>query len=114
MLALGFVGLDYPEEAADLFETAILAQGEVAESLNFKPSFYEDVLGRDYLFGLRCLGDDIPCNIRVLRQMITRLADEILYVTGSSRFRRYSAVLSMRQAQLIGSKAVMVLTPYSL
>jgi hypothetical protein len=52
LLALGFVGVDSPEDAADLLETAILAEGEEAEELGFSPSPYEDLLGRDYLFAL--------------------------------------------------------------
>lgn len=62
LLALGFVGLDYPDEAANLLESAVLAQGEEAEELGFAASNYEDLLGCDYLFALRALGDQIPAS----------------------------------------------------
>jgi hypothetical protein len=42
LLALGFVGLDYREEASELVETAILAQGEEARAPGFTPSKYEE------------------------------------------------------------------------
>lgn len=40
LLALGFVGLDYPRDAEELLETAILAQGEEAQELGFTSSKY--------------------------------------------------------------------------
>lgn len=58
LLALGFVGLESSLEAGELLETTILAEGEEAKTLNITPSAYEDLLGRDYLFALRCLGDN--------------------------------------------------------
>src|SRR6185295_10313079 len=54
LLALGFVGLDFPETAAELFEAAVLAEGEEAAELGVVPSSYEDILGRDFLFALKC------------------------------------------------------------
>jgi predicted NACHT family NTPase len=42
LLAIGFVGLDYPKEASELVEGAILAQGEVAEEQRLAPSPYGD------------------------------------------------------------------------
>lgn len=67
LLALGFVGLDSPEDTAELVETAILAEGEEAKELGFKPSPYEELLGRDYLFALRCLGDNIPVRPKLMK-----------------------------------------------
>jgi len=96
LLALGFVGLDAPEDAADLMETAIMAQGEEAKGLDFSPSPYEGLLGQDYLFALRCLGDNIPARPSLLKQLMERLASELLHHTGSARFERYRGALHER------------------
>jgi len=111
LLALGFVGLDYPEEAAELLETAVLAEGGEAEELNLAPSLYEELLGRDYLFALRCLGDQIPADPRLVRRLSQRLAGELAHRTGSARFWRYRRTLKERLAYLAGSDAVAELTP---
>jgi hypothetical protein len=103
LLALGFVGLDYPDEAAELVETAILAQGEEAATLGFQPSQYEDLLGRDYLFALRCLGDQIPVDVLVMQQLIDRLAEEILHNHGLAQFDRYKQAIGERLAYMPGS-----------
>lgn len=105
LLALCFVSLDYPEEAADLVKTAILAQGDEAEALHFAPSAYEDLLGRDYLFVLRCLGDLIPVHPETAQRLIERLTDEILHQTGSARFERYRQTIAEQLAGVAGSEA---------
>jgi len=112
LLALGFVGLDYPEEAAELLETAILAQGEEAEELGLGPSPHEELLGWDYLFALRCLGDQIPADRRLVHKLTERLAGELLHRTGSARFQRYRQALEERLSTLAGSDmaAALVLT----
>lgn len=111
LLALGFVGLEYPAEASELMETAILAQGEEANDLGFTPSQYEDVLGRDHLFALRCLGDNIPVRAKLLKELIERLANEYLHRTGSARFQRYVQTLGERLVYLGGSAGANVLHP---
>lgn len=74
LLALGHVAADSPDDAAELIEQAILAHdGE------FAPSAYEDVLGRDFLFALRCAGDGILPNPAVQQQLAAQAADEVLY-----------------------------------
>ena len=93
LLALGFVGLDSPEDANELLETAILAQGEGAKRLHFHSSRYEDILGLDYLFALRRLGDQFPVNSRLLWRLIERLSNELLHHAGSARFQRYQQEL---------------------
>jgi HEAT repeat protein len=93
LLALGFVSLESPEDAAELIETAVLAQGEEAAALGFTASPYEALLGRDFLFALRCLADDIPIGRKVVRQLIRRLVDELLNETGSAGFQRYRQML---------------------
>lgn len=106
LLALGFVGLDFPDQAIELLETAILAQGEEAEELGFTPSPYEAILGRDYLFALRCLADQIPADPILVKQLMRRLADELLRRAGSARFQRYRQALEARLAHLKGSLGV--------
>lgn len=112
LLALGFVGLDYPEEASKLVEGAILAQGEVAEEHNFTPSPHEDLLGRDHLFALRCLGDAIPVRPRLMKQLIIRLVDDYLTATGPARFSRYNDTVVEKISQLIGSESANIFTQY--
>ncbi len=111
LLALGFVGLEYPAEASELVETAILAEGEEAIELGFTPSEHEDLLGRDYLFALRCLGDNIPVHAKLLKRLIDRLAHELLHRIGSARFQRYEQVLRERLAYLRGSAGAYILLP---
>lgn len=103
LLALGFVGLGSPLEASKLLETTILAQGEDAKACGFTASPYEDLLGRDYLFALRCLGDDIPTSPALVRKLTDRLVDELLDQIDSARFSRYRQALQERLAYLKGS-----------
>lgn len=105
LLALGFVGLDTPEDAADLVETAILAQGEDAQELGFGSSPYEDLVARNYLFALHCLGDDVPVHQALLTRLLNRLADELLHHMGLARFKRYRSALDESLASLQGSQA---------
>ncbi len=109
LLALGFKGLDFPEETGELLETAILAEGKEAEELGFQPSEYEDLLGRDYLFALRCLADQIPVDPQLIKKLTGRLADELLHNTGLARFRRYRQMLQKRLESLRGSDAAPLL-----
>jgi len=111
LLSLGFVGLEYPAEASELVETAILAEGEEADELGFTPSQYEGLLGRDYLFALRCLGDNIPVRPKLMKRLIERLANELLYSTDSARFQRYNQTLRERLAYVGGSAGANVLLP---
>ncbi|MGH2510797.1 MAG: NACHT domain-containing protein, partial [Ktedonobacteraceae bacterium] len=105
LLALGFVGLDYPEEASELVEGAILAQGEIAEDLHFTPSPHEDLLGWDHLFALRCLGDSIPVRPRLMQHFITHLTDDYLADTGPARFSLYNWTMDEGLTQLLGSES---------
>jgi HEAT repeat protein/energy-coupling factor transporter ATP-binding protein EcfA2 len=114
LLALGLVGLESPQEVTSLVETAILAEGEEARALGFVPSLYEELLGRDYLFALRCLGDQIPVNIRLVRRLVERLVDELLHMTGPTRFSRYRQALIERLKSLKGGRVVSQLIPYLL
>ncbi len=112
LLALGFVGLDSPDDAADLLETAILAESEEAKELRFTPSRYEELLGRDFLFALRCLGDNIPVWPTNLKKLVKRLADELLYQKGSAIYSRYRQALYERLKYLTESEGAIALYPY--
>jgi hypothetical protein len=68
LLALGFVGLESQSETQELVETAILAEGEDARTLGLRPSEHEKLLGQDFLFSLRCLGDNIPMRPTVIQK----------------------------------------------
>ena len=96
LLALGFVGLDYPEDSAELVEAAVLARGEAAEDLNLKPSPLEDLLGRDFLFALRCLADEIPLGPQLTRHLIEGGLQDVLQRSGRGLFSSYrSGVLNL-------------------
>lgn len=112
LLALGLIGSDSPIEASELLEMAILAEGEDAKELGFTPNPYEDLLGRDYLFALRCLGDHIPAHPILVRRLIRRQADEMLYRTGSARFQRYQLALEERLKHLNGSEGASEFIPF--
>lgn len=73
LLALGFVGLDYPDEASELVEGAILAEGDLSEISNTKPSAYEDILGRDLLFALSSMADGIPIGAHLADRLLDAL-----------------------------------------
>lgn len=96
LLALGLVSLDFPDDAAELMEAAILAEGEDAQVLGIVPSKYEEWLGRDFLFALRCLEDDIPVKPKLRQRLMERLVDELLHESGPAKFERYRKALEER------------------
>ncbi|HEU4329112.1 MAG TPA: HEAT repeat domain-containing protein [Roseiflexaceae bacterium] len=104
LLALSFVSLYSTKEATELLESAVLAQGSEATRLGLVPGRHEELLGRDYLFALRCLSDQIPIRLRLLRPLIERLAQEIL---GGKHvgFRIYGKSLEQRLEALNGEAA---------
>ncbi|HEU4324537.1 MAG TPA: NACHT domain-containing protein, partial [Roseiflexaceae bacterium] len=105
LLALGFVGLYSPKEATELLETAVLAQGAEAARLGLVPSRHEELLGRDYLFALRCLADQIPIRNRLLHPLVERLAEETLRRSGLAVYTRYQELLGQRLQALGGEAA---------
>jgi HEAT repeat protein len=96
LLALGFVGMESSLESSELLETSILARGKDALFFGFTPSPYEDLLGRDYLFALRCLGEGVPVRPPLMKRLLGRLVDELLHQSGSARFWRYRQALYER------------------
>ena len=107
LLGLGLVS---PEDAEDLIETAILVQGGEAKDLDFVPSSYEEFLGRDYLFALRCLGENIPVRYGLKRRLLKRMVDELLYRTGSGRFHHYYEELEDMLKYLGESEAASIIS----
>lgn len=94
LLALGLIGMESPDEACVLVETAILGEGEKARAEGLGPSLYEPLLGRDYLFALRCLGDDVPVHPALANRLTERLLREITQRTGPGRFQKYQEALA--------------------
>jgi HEAT repeat protein len=94
LLALGLIGIESPDQACILVETAILAEGEEARAKGIDPSPYETLLGRDYLFALRCLGDDIPIRSARAEQLTERLLRELTQQRGPGRFQKYQEALA--------------------
>jgi HEAT repeat protein len=114
LLALSFIGLESRFEAQELVETAILAEGEDARVLGLQPSEYEEQLGRDSLFALRCLGDNIPMRPKVIQRLVEGLVDELLYRNGRGKFSRYQNELMSRVKLLEKSETTSILLPYLL
>jgi len=84
LLALGFLALDYPDEAAELLELAVLKQGEGADDLLSKPTDrYNDLFQADLFFALRAAADGALSAGRVLHKLVTRAAE--LYFSQESQ-----------------------------
>lgn len=111
LLALGFIGLEYPADASELLETAILAKGEEAIELGITCSSHEDLLGRDFLFALRSLGDNIPVRPKLLNQLLERLADELLFAANAGYFDSYREALYHRLSLLEGNEGSSTIIP---
>lgn len=94
LLALGLIGMESEEETHMLVETAILAGGEEARAERLDSSPHEALLSRDYLFALRCLGDDIPVDRTLAEQLIERLLRELTQQEGSGKFQKYQEALA--------------------
>ncbi|MGA7732286.1 MAG: HEAT repeat domain-containing protein, partial [Chloroflexia bacterium] len=109
LLALGFVGLESSIEARVLLEAAILAEGEMAKTFNFAPSEYEDVLGRDFLFALRCLGDSIPMHPKLIERLAERLISETVYEKNLGRLPTYKEKLNERLSLLGGTEITTIM-----
>src|SRR5260370_20149586 len=82
LLALGLIGMESPDEACVLVETTILAEGEEARAKGLDPSPYESLLGRGYLFALRCLGQCLPVHDALAKQLTEPLPRENPQQTG--------------------------------
>src|SRR5437879_2401199 len=95
----------YSIEARELVEVSILAQGEEAQSRKFLPSKHEGILGRDFLFALRCIGDQIPIRPKILMRCLERVVDELVYHCGPARFEHYREALNMRLLHLAESES---------
>jgi HEAT repeat protein len=114
LLAFGLIGIESPDEARVLIETAILAEGEEARANALDPAVYESLLGRDYFFALRCMGDDIPIHVTRAEQLIERLIREITQQAGSGRFQKYQEALSESLKYVETSTYVSIMLPYLL
>lgn len=112
LLGLGFVGMESLGETRRLVETAILGEGNEAAELGLISSPHERLLGRDYLFALRCLADDIPASPKLVNKLVKRLADELLHGSGSARFQPYYVTLAQRCEQLKGTQAASLLLSF--
>lgn len=86
-LAIGFISNDYPEDAADYICTAVLAEGAEAKENEFEPSSYENVLYRNLLFAVSCMGDCIGLHEGFKQDLITRLLSVYLDIDGSGKFK---------------------------
>src|SRR5260370_33800245 len=88
-----------------------MAEGEDAQAVGLEAGPYEELLGWDYLFALRWLGDNIVVRPKLMQRLVERVADELLHGSGSARFRRYWQALEERLGELGGSKALEELLP---
>jgi len=73
LLAIGFMSKDYPEDAEELILTSILAYSPLAKQNNFKPSDYENILHKDLLFAVKCVGDAIGLNLNFSKVLVDKI-----------------------------------------
>ena len=93
LLALGLVGKEQPEELEQLVDKAILGAGEPQTST-------EALLGRDFLFALRVLADDVPLGAKFIDRLLGQALDEWFDPESRCRFSRYRASLEQRLSAL--------------
>ncbi len=98
LLALGLVGREQPEEVERLTAEAIY--GSVP-----KPSPYEDLLGRDFLFVLRVLADEIPLATATVDRLLSAAVAEWFDETSRARFDPYREALAQHLSALAGTRA---------
>lgn len=102
LLALGFVGLSAPDDAAELVDIAVLglpAEGEEG----FGPSTDEELLGRDLLFALRCMNEMVPLDPHSRRRLLGALCRDLL--TPSARSYDTNFVDALLEAASLFSTA---------
>src|SRR5207248_2746982 len=80
-----------------------------AEELKLKPSQHENLLGQDYLFALRCIGDNIPVRPKLLHQLMGQFAEEYMKHTQRGKFTRYHEALEDLLEYLGGSQGGTIL-----
>ncbi|MCD5312330.1 NACHT domain-containing protein [Kineosporia babensis] len=100
LLALGFTGLSSAEASNDLVAAAVLALGDEDEEP--APTPHEELLGRDFLFALRCLADEIPVDRPLAEKLLGQAAEELMHCQGRAQYSGYRAsvlaVLSSMQS----------------
>ncbi|MEU8181379.1 HEAT repeat domain-containing protein [Micromonospora sp. NPDC049047] len=98
LLALGLIGKDYAEQVESVVAEAIHpAAGS--------PSPYEELLGRDFLFMLRVLADDIPVETATIDAVVNLALDEWLNPTSRCRFASYRTALAKHLTMLGTTRA---------
>ena len=99
LLALGLIGTDYAEQIESVVAEAIYPAGG-------SPSSYEHLLGRDFLFLLRVLADDIPVSTATIDAVLNHAADELFgSPTARTRFDTYHRALLARLGELGSTNA---------
>ncbi|HMZ79945.1 MAG TPA: HEAT repeat domain-containing protein [Acidobacteriota bacterium] len=75
------------DDAADIIRTAILSEGEEAQEKGFKPSLHKDILHRDLLLAVRCIGDCEAVEPRFRKEVIERVLQILFDVTRIGVYR---------------------------
>jgi len=99
LLGLGLVGRVQPEEVERLMAEAILGASGV-------PTRYEELLGRDFLFSLRVLADDVPLGAISVDRLLQQAMDEWFDPNSRCRFSKYQAALQERLSGLGATRGV--------
>jgi HEAT repeat protein len=98
LLALGLIGTDYCEQVDQVVRQAVHPAAH--------PSPHEHLLGRDFLFLLRVLADDVPVATATVDGAINQAIDEWLDpATGRYRFSAYRREISDRLGSLGATRA---------
>ncbi|MEM7535993.1 MAG: HEAT repeat domain-containing protein, partial [Chloroflexota bacterium] len=98
LLAIGFYGMDFPDDVDDLVEEALLGEGLGG------PSPYEDILQRDLLFAVRTLGDQ-NVGDSLCRRLVTGFVDLWVDDSGSGKYASIRRQLEKITPRLKGSSA---------
>jgi energy-coupling factor transporter ATP-binding protein EcfA2 len=103
LLAIGFMSKDYPEDAEDLIMTSIMADSPLAEQHNFRASNYEDILHRDLLFAVKCIGDTIGLNLNFSKGLIDKIVKIYFDVQGHGKYKPLRDLILANLANIRGS-----------
>lgn len=98
LLGLGLVGREQPEEVERLVAQSVFGATEI-------PSSHEELLGRDFLFALRILADDIPLATVTVDRLLLQALNEWFDRSGRTRFSQYRMALRERLSALGATRA---------
>ncbi len=98
LLAIAFYGMEFPEDVDDLIAEAVLGENLVG------PSPYEDLLNRDLLFAVRCLGDQ-DVSVGLMKRLVEKFVKLWHDVEEKGKYGPLRERIVRVMAALLGSQA---------